>query len=735
MTKPPPEDPSELQGLCDEAGRMHRDGAAVPSTFLASEQLVGAPTVDILSYFPVGAAIDTVDVQNVCVGSSKTSILANGVRFNLNCKGVTYTGVKSGKVSIAGWPAIAIKDYGSVLNERGNSCIFLAIGIAGMPFELDPASYMTSVISELSKPVIESSKQADYTLLRQQVESGNKILLTGLVHFGLPRHVAALVLQRTDNTEHRCVLFTCGQPKYVIVCYIEDNHIMPGVWADCPDGLMSYAQFEQFWVPYTLSYPDHVKITHIGTVLDTQFQFGNRPSGILLGGESNTGTWDRVMLGVGRYPGCHLSQCERGCFNESHHTESMGRASALNTEERDRETASIGTWKRESGNKGDIIRGTAPERFTSTDRFHIDMYNCEPAHITEARDRETAADEEAEEWAQKFADERRTDLGEKLYAENEATDWVKIYGKQEHLEARRRVAYLDLATTATATEAHIACMPGVGLHAGKITGMLLENRESSATLEATVKSALLLLRDKSDVSDPMTLADLETSAMMQTDQNEQSAENEGCREHTDEEVELDIGSKRLVTEEYRRLLKKRRIAAEDYNDELKCEKIKALRDLEYHALDDSQGNSSDGRRMFREALESLWKRLTVESTTAQIGAWLEEVHDLSTRHGRAPACYNYQADDRVSALITYQYLLWVAHRQGNSPSGWAPGMCIGKHCTLAKLEDEYSLLGSLKGSLDEAPSSVASYEENVFQPSPELPLTCSGRALRGPDHD
>ena len=81
MTKPPPEDPSELQGLCDEAGRMHRDGAAVPNTFLASEQLVGAPTVDILSYFPVGAAIDTVDVQNVWVGSSKTSILANGVRF------------------------------------------------------------------------------------------------------------------------------------------------------------------------------------------------------------------------------------------------------------------------------------------------------------------------------------------------------------------------------------------------------------------------------------------------------------------------------------------------------------------------------------------------------------------------------------------------------------------------------------------------------------------------------
>ena len=95
-----------------------------------------------------------------------------------------------------------------------------------MPFDLDPLSYMASVITELSKPGIEEAKVSDYSLLRQQLESGSKILLTGLVHFGLPRHVAALVVQRSDNDEHRCVLFTCGQPKYVMVCYIEDNHII-----------------------------------------------------------------------------------------------------------------------------------------------------------------------------------------------------------------------------------------------------------------------------------------------------------------------------------------------------------------------------------------------------------------------------------------------------------------------------------------------------------------------------
>lgn len=88
-----------------------------------------------------------------------------------------------------------------------------------MFFELDPLSYMKSVITELSKSDIEETKLSDYSLLRQQVESGSKIMLTGLVHFGLPRHVAALVVQRSDNDEHHCVLFTCGQPKYVMVCY------------------------------------------------------------------------------------------------------------------------------------------------------------------------------------------------------------------------------------------------------------------------------------------------------------------------------------------------------------------------------------------------------------------------------------------------------------------------------------------------------------------------------------
>jgi len=42
--------------------------------------------------------------------------------------------------------------------------------------------------------------------------------------------------------------------------------------------------------------------------------------------------------------------------------------------------------------------------------------------------------------------------------------------------------------------------------------------------------------------------------------------------------------------------------------------------------------------------------------------------------------------------------------------------------------------GLLNDSLDEAHSSVASYEENVFQSSPELPLTCPGSSLRGPAH-
>ena len=32
-------------------------------------------------------------------------------------------------------------------------------------------------------------------------------------------------------------------------------------------------------------------------------------------------------------------------------------------------------------------------------------------------------------------------------AENEATDWVKIYGKRAYREARSKLAYLDLATT------------------------------------------------------------------------------------------------------------------------------------------------------------------------------------------------------------------------------------------------------------------------------------------------
>ena len=320
MVKAAPEDPSALQLLCNDAERRHRNGEAVPNSFLIQDQLVGAaPFADLMSYFSVGAEIDT---SADCVGAPKVvSVLSSGARFSLFHRGATYTGVKSGEVRISGWPVFTIKDYGSVLQQRKNSCIFLAIGIAGIPFELDPLSYMKSVIIELSKPDIEETKLSDYSLLRHQVESESKILLTGLVHFGLPRHVAALVVQRSDNDEHRCVLFTCGQPKYVMVCYIEDNHIMPGVWADCPDGLMSYEQFERFWTPYTLSYPDHVKITHLGTVLATKFQFGDGPSGILVGG-SNTATWDQVMLGVGRYPGCHLSQCERGCFNASHHTTS-----------------------------------------------------------------------------------------------------------------------------------------------------------------------------------------------------------------------------------------------------------------------------------------------------------------------------------------------------------------------------------------------------------------------------
>ncbi len=40
-------------------------------------------------------------------------------------------------------------------------------------------------------------------------------------------------------------------------------------------------------------------------------------------------------------------------------------------------------------------------------------------------------------------------------------------------------------------------------------------------------------------------------------------------------------------------------------------------------------------------------------------------------------------------------------------------------------QGKYSL-GSLNGSLYAAPSSLASYEGNAFQPSPKLPLTCSG---------
>ena len=209
----------------------------MPNSLLIQDQLVGAVVVDLMSYFSVGAEIDTTAASGDWVDAFKSSVLSSGAHFSLLYHGVTYTGVKSGEVRISGWPAFAIKDYGSVLQKRRNSCIFLAIGIAGMPFELDPLSYMKSVITELSKPDIEEAKVSDYmySLLREQVESGSKILLTGLVHFGLPRHVAALVVQRSDNDEHRCVLFTCGQPKYVMVCYIEDNHIMPGVWADCPD--------------------------------------------------------------------------------------------------------------------------------------------------------------------------------------------------------------------------------------------------------------------------------------------------------------------------------------------------------------------------------------------------------------------------------------------------------------------------------------------------------------------
>jgi hypothetical protein len=298
MVKAAPEDPSALQLLCNDAERKHRNGDAVPDSLLIQDQLVGAaPLVDLMSYFSVGSENDTAAAPGDWVGASKLSVLSSGERFSLLHHGVTYTGVKSGKVRISGWPAFAIKDYGSVLEGRRNSCIFLAIGIAGLPFELDPLSYMKSVITELSRSDIDETKVSDYALLRQQVESGSKILLTGLVHFGLPRHVAALVVQRSDNGEHRCVLFTCGQPKYVMVCYIEDNHIMPGVWADCPDGLMSYEQFERFWTPYTLRYPDHVKITHLGTVLTTKFQFGNGPSGILVGG-SNTATWDLDILDV-----------------------------------------------------------------------------------------------------------------------------------------------------------------------------------------------------------------------------------------------------------------------------------------------------------------------------------------------------------------------------------------------------------------------------------------------------
>ena len=122
MVKAAPEDPSALQLLCNDAERKHRNGEAVPNSLLVQEQLVGAaPPIDLMSYFSVGAEIDRMTAE---VGASTPSVLSIGARFSLFHRGATYTGVKSGEVRISGWPAFTIKDYGSVLEKRRNSCIF-----------------------------------------------------------------------------------------------------------------------------------------------------------------------------------------------------------------------------------------------------------------------------------------------------------------------------------------------------------------------------------------------------------------------------------------------------------------------------------------------------------------------------------------------------------------------------------------------------------------------------------
>ena len=307
MPKAPPTDPIALQSLADHAAKMHRDKLPVPDTFLNKRALnLGGPEVDIMSYFKLGR-VDNTQVNSGC---------------------------KTDDIHLPGMPTFTAKDYGGHLDQRGqDSCLLVALGNALMPWGWTPDTYYTNAVQELTKTDIPLEKMADYHLYAAQVTGEKKIGLHAVVHMGLPKHVAWLVVQQIHG-EWILILYTCGQPKCVCVAIIEDQHIMPGTWGPphTPRDWLSWSSFEPGWKKWRALHPHHTKVTHIGTCLPVlnDFKFGDEPCGILLGGvrqgraeeedaeEDNAAfIWEDmdILLGGGSGAGkCGNSQCEYGCF-------------------------------------------------------------------------------------------------------------------------------------------------------------------------------------------------------------------------------------------------------------------------------------------------------------------------------------------------------------------------------------------------------------------------------------
>ena len=121
-------------------------------------------------------------------------------------------------------------------------------------------------------------------------------------------------------------------------------------------------------------------------------------------------------------------------------------------------------------------------------------------------------------------------------------------------------------------------------------------------------------------------------------------------------------------------------------EELEWYRREALTPLAYHSMDDSHHDQDASKEYFRKTLELVWGILTLESTAQEQFKWLQDVEGVCNGHARAPAGYKVQAQHRVNALITHQYLSWTVNRLSEGPSGWTSEMCNrknGKYCASA----------------------------------------------------